>query len=126
MLLETKTIVLLAMAGAGTFASGTLVKALDTQSLDAVEKYGAMGLLGIMCIGLLALTNKISDNIGVHTKATGDLVTAVRLVHEEQIRLREQSDIAVAAREAAVANLKDTIDSSRQELMAAISRCQRN
>ena len=45
-----------------------------TQNLDAVEKYGAMGLLGIMCIGLLALTNKISDNIGVHTKATGDLV----------------------------------------------------
>ena len=118
MILETKTIYLCAAAGIGAIVSGEIVNQIDPGGLDPVEKYGVLGLLAVMCVGLLKLIAKLSEGIAANSAITIRLVTSIEVLHEGQQQDRE-------ARAAAVEHIKDSIDRNRQDIIDALSRCQK-
>jgi hypothetical protein len=118
MILETKTIYLCALAGTGAILSGEIVSAIDPSGLDPVEKYGVLGLLAVMCVGLLKLITKLSDAIASNATITTKLVASIDVLHEGQQQDR-------GARETAVDNIKESIERTRNDIIDALTRCQK-
>jgi len=118
MILETKTIYLCALAGTGAILSGEIVSAIDPSGLDPVEKYGVLGLLAVMCVGLLKLITKLSDAIASNATITTKLVASIDVLHEGQQQDR-------SARETAVDNIKESIERTRNDIIDALTRCQK-
>jgi len=118
MIASTKLGLALVGVGLGAIVAGDLVKDVAPQ-LDAVEKYGVLGLLAILCIGLLALINKLSDNIASNTSVAAELVAVIQLVHQEQKDSRLE---ARTGREEAVGELMRALEGTRKEIVDEVRR----
>ena len=119
-MMPTKIALLLALAVSASFVVDTgRDNAVAPQNLDVVEKYGVLGLLCVLCVGLLALVNKLSDAIKSNTQVSQDLVTYMKLIHQE---LQAGRTDVKDGREAAVATLRDELDRVRNDILDAVTR----
>jgi hypothetical protein len=116
--ISTKILYGCATVGIGAIIAGDLAKQAGP-ALDPMEKYGVLGLLAILCVGLLALINKLSDNIRSNTAVSHELVIAIKLIHQEQREARTQLDNVCRD---AVGEVLRHVGDTRKEIVDEIRR----
>lgn len=116
--MPTKILLGCSCVGFGAIIAGDLAKQVGP-GLDPVEKYGVLGLLAILCGGLLILTHKLIDNFRLSTASLAGKIeqNTATLSEDIQANTAVSSDLVASIR-----LVQRSIDEARKDILDEVRR----